>query len=88
MARTHRAGKETKRPIPVHTHHGPAIGAESSGNSEDNQIYGFIRYRAGKRVVISDRVIYALKKLKEQNEIIEKFNWKDARKTLYQKVKV
>ena len=33
-------------------------------------------------------VRYALKKLKEQNEIIEKFNWKDARKTLYQKAKV
>jgi predicted transcriptional regulator len=28
-------------------------------------------------------VRYALKKLKEQNEIIEKFNWKDARKVLY-----
>ena len=32
-------------------------------------------------------VWYGLRKLKEQNKIIEKFNWKDARKKLYQKAK-
>jgi hypothetical protein len=33
-------------------------------------------------------VRYALKRLKDQDLIVERFNWKDARKTLYQKAKV
>ena len=36
----------------------------------------------------SRTVWYGLRKLKEQNKIIEKFNWGDARKKLYQKAKV